>query len=231
MNDASRESYDRWHADMSSSEDDASAPWHRMAIPHLGDIKDAKVLEIGCGRGGFSRYLARQGANLVAADFSSEAVAIAERLLRSEGKVETITADIQEIPFAAEHFDLTVSLETLEHVHNPAQALTELIRVTKKGGRLLVSTPNYLSMEGLYRIFLKATGRVYTELGQPINQPLTLLGQYRAFKKHGCRIVAIDGRGFYLPVPKRRPIEFHPPLPRFVSKWFALHTLVVAEKQ
>ena len=41
------------------------------------------MLEIGCGRGGFSQYLASRGADLVAADFSPAAVEVGNKLLAS----------------------------------------------------------------------------------------------------------------------------------------------------
>lgn len=216
---------------MAAVEDHASAPWHRMAILNLGDVRGKRVLEIGCGRGGFSGYLAAQGAQLTAADFSDEAVAIARRALSSEPNVDVMVADIENIPFPDETFDIVVSLETLEHVPSPQRGLRELVRVAKKGGRILTSTPNYISIDGLYRIYLWARGRVFTELGQPINHPLSLIGRYRQLKKLGCRIVKVDGVGFYLPVPGRRPVEFLLPIPRTLSKWFALHSFIAAERR
>ena len=86
--------YDRWHEEIADreAEDGHDSPWHGMAKRHLGDIRGRRVLEIGCGRGGFSRYLLEQGAHLTAADFSPSAVDITRRLLRDAPGCETLVA-------------------------------------------------------------------------------------------------------------------------------------------
>lgn len=68
----SADAYDSWHDAREKDDRDAlpRAPWHVLTIAHLPDVRGQKVLEIGCGRGVFARYLAEQGAEVVAADFS-----------------------------------------------------------------------------------------------------------------------------------------------------------------
>jgi 2-polyprenyl-3-methyl-5-hydroxy-6-metoxy-1,4-benzoquinol methylase len=227
-----REKYDRWHEERDVPEDDNyHAPWHVLAREHLGDLRGLSVLEIGCGRGSFARYLQQQGANLVAADFSESAIEIAKRRLAGLSNYKLLVADIQEIPFEAETFDVVVSLATLEHVRDPDAALRELVRVTKKGGRLMVMIPNYLSLVGLWRVYCRLIGRPYHEVGQPINHPLIFIGLIRKLKRLGCRIDATEGRAHLLGVPKYGTIEL-PWLerPYAITKWFAFHTLAVSTK-
>lgn len=50
------------------------------------------------------------------------------------------------LPFASQSFDLVVSLEGIEHVFNPANLFSELARVLKPGGLLLITTPNIQSL-------------------------------------------------------------------------------------
>ena len=101
-----REQYDRWHADRDLPDDDHHhAPWHELAREHLGEIGGLRVIEIGCGRGGFARYLQQQGADLVAADFSPKAVEIARRRLAGLPHCDVVVADIQAIPYETETFD------------------------------------------------------------------------------------------------------------------------------
>jgi SAM-dependent methyltransferase len=195
--------YDRWHESIAEDENPSpTAPWHELVKPHLGDLRGLRVLEIGCGRGAFARYLAEAGADVVAADFSPSAVALTAQLL--DGRGEARVADITDIPFPDASFDLVVSLETLEHVPDPSKGLRELVRVTRPGGRLIVTTPNYLSFVGLYRIFLRLTGRRYTELGQPINKPLLLPARVLRLRRLGCRVDVVDGAGQCVPLPKAR---------------------------
>lgn len=227
-----RRQYDRWHEERDVPEDDRyEEDWHALARDNLGDVHGRRVIEIGCGRGAFARYLVAQGADLVAADFSEKAIEIAKRRLADSARCEVLVADIQEIPFPPESFDVVISLETLEHVPDPDRALAELVRVTKIGGRVLITSPNYLSLVGLWRIYRRLIGRPFHEVGQPINQPLTLLGRIRKLKKLGCRIDKVEGRGHYLGVPMYGTIKL-PWLerPHAITKWFALNALTVATK-
>jgi SAM-dependent methyltransferase len=222
--------YDRWHVEQVGFEEPTpTAAWHEMAKEQLGDVRGLRVLEIGCGAGAFAKYLAGQGAEVTAADFSPSAVELASQL--AGPLVRTLVADIQNLPFDDESFDLVVSLETLEHVPNPDQGLSELVRVTRIGGRLIVTTPNYLSLLGLYRAYLRLRGRRFTEAGQPINQPLLLVARVRKLSRLGCRVDTVDGRVHFLPLPRNRTLrlDFLERAPR-VTKWFALHGLTAATR-
>ena len=202
-----------------------------LARTHLGDIRGLDVIEIGCGRGGFAKYLAFEGARLVAADFSPKSIEIARRTLADAEDCTVLVADIQQIPFEDETFDVVVSLETLEHVPDPGRALTELVRVTKVGGRLVITTPNYLSLVGLWRIYRRLIGRPYHEVDQPINHPLILAGRLWKLRRLGCRIDLVEGRGHYLGVPFYGTIILRwLERPHAITKWFALHALSVATK-
>lgn len=229
--DTNTELYDKWHEDVAQREEDHDdGPWHFMAKIHLGDIQGKRILEIGCGRGAFSKYLVAQGADLVAADFSPSAVMETKRLLDGS-PCDIRVADIQQIPFGDNEFDLVISLETLEHVPDCEKGLSELVRVTKPGGRVIVTTPNYFGSLGLYRSYRNFTGRPYTEVGQPINNPVTLKDRVRSLKKLGCRMDAVDGCGHYLYLPGRNPTRLAwMDSPRFLMKWFATHSLTVATK-
>jgi 2-polyprenyl-3-methyl-5-hydroxy-6-metoxy-1,4-benzoquinol methylase len=227
-----RREYDRWHEERDVPEDDHyDEEWHVLARTHLGAVRGLKVIEIGCGRGGFAKYLVEQGADLVAADFSETAVEIARRRLAGSPNCEILVADIQDIPFSPETFDVVVSLETLEHVPDPDRALAELVRVAKVGGSVVITTPNYLSLIGLYRIYLRLIGRRFHEVGQPINHPLFLVGRIRKLRRLGCRIDTVEGQGHYLAVPTYGTIKL-PWLerPHAITKWFALNALTVATK-
>lgn len=139
--------------------------------------------------------------------------------------------DIQAIAHENESFDTVISCETIEHVPNPQQAVRELSRILKPGGRLFLTTPNYMGLVGLHRIYVGLTGRVYTEEGQPINNFMLLPRTRRMVVRAGLKIKEIDGVGHYLPFPGRLPIvlaEYGKA--RFLTKWVALHPLIIGEK-
>jgi 2-polyprenyl-3-methyl-5-hydroxy-6-metoxy-1,4-benzoquinol methylase len=169
---------------------------------------------------------------LTAADFSKTAISIGKMFAQKDNlKINWEVCDIQDLPHADETFDTVISCETIEHVPEPKQALTELARVIKPGGKLILTCPNYLGTTGLYRIYLKARGRAYQEEGQPINHFLLLPTMLGWIKQAGLKIQQVHGIGHYLPFPARPPIRLHL-LDRAegLLRWFALHTLILAAK-
>jgi 2-polyprenyl-3-methyl-5-hydroxy-6-metoxy-1,4-benzoquinol methylase len=221
--------YDRWHEQRAYvGDDDATNPWHLATLRHLPDVEGKRVLEIGCGRGVFAAELARRGADVVAADFSETALNYTRERLQGTGA--TVLADVQAMPFPDESFDVVVSQETLEHVPHPEQGLAELVRVTGRGGTLILTGPNYLNAVGLYRVFLALVGRRYTEEGQPLNQPLILASQVRKLRRLGCHIRVVEGDG--VPYP-RGPHQWGllPSRPQRLLCWLAINTVIVATRR
>jgi ubiquinone/menaquinone biosynthesis C-methylase UbiE len=227
-----RDDYDLWHVSRHEGRDSnvprAVAAWHRMTERRLGDVAGRDVLEIGCGRGAFARLLAERGAHVTAADFSPAAVELTAETLADFPDCRALVADVEAIPFGDGAFDLVISQETLEHVPQPRQGLAELVRVTKPGGRLIVTTPNYLSPIGLYRLGKWLTRGHFSEMGQPINNVLFTFQRVRWLKHLGCQIEAVDGDVYLLPLARGKTLNlrFLRHLP--ASAWIAQHGCTVA---
>jgi ubiquinone/menaquinone biosynthesis C-methylase UbiE len=228
-----RSAYDEWHERVSATSA-LDTPWHRLVQEalHLDrDLGGRQVLEIACGRGEFALWCVSQSAPLafVAADFSIGAVRLARRRLEGAGRaVQFIQADAQAIALPSNSMDTVICCETIEHVPDPRAALSELARVLRPGGRLFLTTPNYLGPIGAYRGYLRLVGRRFTEEGQPINHFLLAPRVRRWVRSAGLRIVRADSSGHYLPFPGRPPILL---VDR--NRWltpFGLHALTVAEK-
>jgi ubiquinone/menaquinone biosynthesis C-methylase UbiE len=105
--------------------------------PHMkDDNKDAKILDIGCRNGNLLKIFQDEGyINLYGIDVSQKALDLVP-----EG-INTLLADIQNIPFENEFFDVVTATHVLEHCENPNDAVSEMIRVLKKGGLLFVEVP------------------------------------------------------------------------------------------
>ena len=222
--------YDAWH-DSLEPDDDGDSPWHQLVRNHIGPLDGADVLEIGCGRGGLAGRLVQRRPRLyLAADFSRSAVLTASRRCGS-GLSAFSTSDAQRLPHPDRAFDIVVSCETIEHLPSPSAALGEFARVLRPGGRLFLTTPNYLSTMGTYRAYLRLRGRRFTEEGQPINN-LTLLPRTVSWlRSAGLRPRLVDARGHYFLLPGRNPIPVRAlDGPKPVVKWFAHHQLIVANK-
>lgn len=232
---AARSAYETWHGHLEADREVAT-PWHRLLLRHLDverDLQDRCVLEIACGRGGLARILAggtHCPDQLVGVDFSQTAVEKGRVLGADIRGLRWSVSDLQAIGFRDAVFDTVVSCESIEHVENPVAALGELGRLLRQGGRLYLTTPNYLGPMGLYRCYLRLSGRRYSESGQPINHFMVLPRTCALLRRAGFRLLTVDGVGHYLPWRGRRPIELRSLNGVRALRWLALHSLVVAER-
>ena len=232
-----QKAYDTWHS-AREVDTEADAPWHRLVRDALrpSDLDGRDVLEIGCGRGGFSCFVAGMGKlkSQLAVDYSDAAVAKGREHAEAAG-LKSITweqGDIQNIARPTASFDTVISCETVEHVPEPKRAIAELARVLRPGGRLFLTTPNYFGTLGLYRGYLRLRGRVFQEVGQPINQ-FTMLPLTAAWvRREGLTVEHTDAVGHFIPFPGRPPfkVDLLDRGNRMLTKWVAHHSLIVARK-
>ncbi len=99
----------------------------------------AEALEVGCGLGYLSARLRARGVRLVSLD-------IAASLLRTglaRGRLAApVRADALRLPFPDRRFALVVSSDCIEHTPSPRDAVREMVRVLRPGGRLVLTCPN-----------------------------------------------------------------------------------------
>jgi SAM-dependent methyltransferase len=96
-----------------------------------------RVLENGCGVGGYLARLHPEATQAVGLEIEWE------RGRTARQKAPRVVCGAGEhLPFRPDWFDLILSHEVLEHVQNDRQAVTEMARVLKPGGRLVVFVPN-----------------------------------------------------------------------------------------
>lgn len=110
------------------------------------------VLDIGCGEGGYALFSARQGAEIILADVDAEKLEIARRRLLAESarNVEILVTDANPIPLPDARVNRVVAMEVLEHVDDPAQFMTELVRVARPGALFLLTVPDEV-IEGVQK--------------------------------------------------------------------------------
>lgn len=100
---------------------------------------DEKVLDIGCGHGIVSEFLAENGIIVTAIDISDLLLnEFRERIKDKNLPVEIINGDAYKIPCPDENFDVVVARMFLPHFPDWPIVLKEMTRVTKKGGKILV---------------------------------------------------------------------------------------------
>lgn len=105
-----------------------------------GLVSGGDVLDAGCGTGSGTALLADEADRAVGVDVSQPVVAEATR--HHGDRAEFVCGDVRRLPFESAQFDVVACFETLGQVTDTEAVLTELRRVLRPGGLLLVSAPN-----------------------------------------------------------------------------------------
>lgn len=113
----------------------------RLARPMAGE----RALDVGTGTGHYACELAWRGLRVTGLDPSMNMLRIAGAKACGVTWQEGSAASL---PYAAESFDLVLSVTALEFMPDPSQALTEMMRVLRPGGRLVVAVLNRASAWG-----------------------------------------------------------------------------------
>lgn len=100
-----------------------------------------RVLVDGCGVGMYVNMLQPHGAELYGIDIEAEHLLVAAEELRGAHLQQ---ARGESLPYADDTFDLILSHEVLEHVHDDRMAAAEMVRTLRPGGRAVIFVPNRL---------------------------------------------------------------------------------------
>lgn len=137
----------------------------RTQVDLLAPGPNMRVLDAGCGRGELLRECAGMGAAVAGIDYSRAAVELARETLAGIEGADVRKGDVTDLPWPESSFDRVMFGDVIEHL-DPDQAsasLTQMRRVLKPGGRLVVHTaPNRLFLDvgwPVARVALRAAGR------------------------------------------------------------------------
>ncbi len=150
------------------------------------------ILEAGCGTG---LILARLGPGAVGIDLSPG------MLQRAQARgLRVVQGSVDALPFADASFDTVVSFKVLAHVPRIREALAEMARVTRPGGRLILEFYNRNSLRGVVKRLKRPTpisaqhhdGDVYTRLDS--------LAQIRGYLPEALSLHTVRGVRVFTPV-------------------------------
>lgn len=111
---------------------------HQKLLSVVGDANGLSVLDIGCGTGSLLRKLSDAGAETLAGVDASGGMLDEARKIAGTREIEFIQGPAHKLPFDDRSFDLVTTSVAFHHFGEPEQVITEMGRVMKPGGRLLV---------------------------------------------------------------------------------------------
>lgn len=154
---------------------------NRIILRKLGDIKEKKILELGCGAGEASVYLAKKGADVTATDISGGMLQVVEKVAaKNNVLLKTKRCCSHKIDFNDDSFDIVYAANLLHHV-NIEETLKEVARVLKKGGVFASWDP--LAHNPVIKFYRRIAKEVRTEDEHPIK-----MHDLKIFKKYFSHI-------------------------------------------
>lgn len=168
-----------------------------------------RILNVGCGTGGFNVVAEEAGARTVGVDADPEAIAICA-LKRDKGGGVFVRAAAERLPFPDGVFDLVYCFSAIEHVDSVEESVAEMVRVTRRGGLIYLHTPNAWSWyEGHYKLFWvpflpRALGHLYLGLrGRPGTYLATLRRLTPAALRRAFARAGVSDLSFHDEAPPR----------------------------
>jgi len=128
-----------------SEECESPATRHEIRRVHESILKEihgtnASILDVGCGNGWAAAALVPKGHRVVSMDISTKNPV--DSLKRTDHvNHAAVTADVYNMPFREETFDYIIASEIMEHVPDPGLFIQCLLKVLKREGKLIITTP------------------------------------------------------------------------------------------
>lgn len=136
-----------------------------------------KVLDVGCYDGFYSKMIADLGNEVYGMEANSDAV---KKALEKGIKVKE--ADLEsKFPFKSGNFDIVYAGEVIEHLYDTDAFVNECLRVLKKGGLFIITTPNTVSLPRR-ALYLIGKGRFF-EASNTFSAEEFSVGHIRFFTK------------------------------------------------
>lgn len=115
---------------------------------------NCNVLDVGCGKGVLTNFYSQNFPNYTfyGLDYSYKAIKEGKKLFPH---LELCVANVYELPYLENFFDIVIMNNLIEHLHNPSLAIYQIKRCLKKNGGLIISTPSRYRFENICRMVLR----------------------------------------------------------------------------
>lgn len=115
------------------------------------------VADLGCGDGDYAVALEKKGYKVTACDLDV-------KRFKHQDKINFKVCDVtKKFPFEDASFDYVLLAEVIEHLRNPFEVMKEISRILKVGGKIILSTPNILSMRSRTRFLTEGCWEFFRE--------------------------------------------------------------------
>ncbi len=115
--------------------------WHRYALARQLS-QHCTVLDVACGEGYGAAMVAKTAYKVVGVDLSADVIQHAKNNYGHHTNLQFVTASCECLPFSDASFDFAISFETIEHIEQQKEFISELARVLRPDGMLILSSPN-----------------------------------------------------------------------------------------
>ena len=163
----------------------------RAVIDLLKPKQKDRILDVGCGNARDLITLAKRGMNCTGIDMSEGMINGGKKDIEKKNlKIDLLIGSATELPFDDEIFDKIICSEVIEHTPAYEKTVEEMLRILKKNGRIVITTPNRISLYGVYRKFWDLIFRILKKEGggHPYDEWKTEKEVIKVLTKYGGKI-------------------------------------------
>jgi ubiquinone/menaquinone biosynthesis C-methylase UbiE len=136
------------------------------------------ILDVGCGRGDITLFLAQKAKLVVGVDYSKDGIALANKIKKNfpqaiQKKTQFKVMNVKKMDFKDNSFDIAICIDVIEHLYKDEvnEALSEIARILKKDGILFIHTgPNKILYDRTYKYYILPMNKFLTKIDQLVKR-------------------------------------------------------------